>query len=98
MGEFISENIFNFITLILIAVGGMASFVKLQSSVSHLGEKVDRLDGKVCNFEGELKTIEKEMIKHDGDDEKHVNHLFMRSLENKIDRIEEKLDKYIYSK
>lgn len=86
LGEWIEANIGTLITLAGFAVTGLIAFIRLQSQVSHHDKRMDSMDKLHDEHERDIRN-------HTGDSEKHVNHLHMRAMEHRIDKIDSRMDK-----
>lgn len=92
-GEFILRNIFQIISLLIIIIGGIVAFTKLQSSVENLKEKQKEMTTEFQNFESDVKTLTNRMSAHEKDTDSHVNHLHMRSIDDRLKKLEGNVEK-----
>lgn len=61
MPDFISKNLSAFITIVIISIGGIVSFTKIESKVSALETRVDKLEESNSDIRDTLNRIDKRL-------------------------------------
>lgn len=93
LGEWVEANWFSIIQLLIIVIGGIAALIRMQANIDILSRRVAELDEQI---EHTLKLVERNRDRIDGhtaDAERHVNHLHMRAIESRIDKIDARFEK-----
>lgn len=93
LGEWFEANLFAIIQLLIIVIGGVSALVRMQVNIDSLARKISELDEQI---EHTIQLVERNRDRIDGhtaDSERHVNHLHMRAIESRIDKIDARFEK-----
>lgn len=93
LGEWFEANLFAIIQLLIIVIGGVSALVRMQVNIESLARKISELDEQI---EHTIQLVERNRDRIDGhtaDSERHVNHLHMRAIESRIDKIDARFEK-----
>ena len=85
-GEWIEQNIFSLVSLLITMVGLIIWLVRLEGRVNANSKGME-------NMEKTMAEQDKDLRVHTTDNDRHVNHLHMRAMEKRIDQIDNRMDK-----
>lgn len=93
LGEWVELNWFSIVQLLIIIIGGVAAVIRMQANIDMITRRIAELDEQIGHTVQLVERNRDRIDGHTADAERHVNHLHMRAIESRIDKIDARFEK-----
>lgn len=92
-GEWVESNIFSIIQMLMLIIGGIITFVRLQARMELLMDRLKEISEEIETIQCDAKRQREKTDNHIADSDRHVNHLHMKAIESRMDKIEARFER-----